>query len=84
MISDRAVVSWQSNYKFSRFSRLSLKIDPPPCCLTMISCAVENPRPFRSSVGLVVKKGLEIFFSLSVKFRCDYHECSFRWFFEAF
>jgi hypothetical protein len=28
MISDRAVVSWQSNYKFSRFSRLSLKIDP--------------------------------------------------------
>src|SRR6516164_11108297 len=33
----------------------------PPCCLTMMSWVIERPSPVPSPVGLVVKKGLNIF-----------------------
>src|SRR5215469_6248433 len=33
----------------------------PLCCLTMISCVIDRPSPVPSPVGLVVKKGLNIF-----------------------
>src|SRR3954453_2384570 len=33
----------------------------PPCCLTMMSCVIERPRPVPSPAGLVVKNGLNIF-----------------------
>src|SRR4029077_3168269 len=33
----------------------------PPCCLTMMSCVIDRPRPVPSPAGLVVKNGLNIF-----------------------
>jgi len=40
--------------------RVSTSIEPA-CCLTMMSWLMESPSPVPSPVGLVVKKGLNIF-----------------------
>src|SRR6516162_5259338 len=59
LAADGAVVARQGNDELSECAGLGVDIDA--AALTMISCVIDRPSPVPSPVGLVVKKGLNIF-----------------------